>query len=154
MNAQQKDRALYDAIIRNLGSGNSVAEAMAKNSQRGGIYIDHARTLRRAQMTLHRWAEEMCNGTIQRDGPEGDGKPFRVREYQRFSAMPGNVGVKHERITYPVPDREAGALRRVAEVCKAAGLHYYHQTDPRGCALYVSTEPLTSSNYNRGVACL
>jgi hypothetical protein len=54
-----------------------------------------------------------------------------------------------------IPDREAGALRRVAEACKAAGLHYYHQTDPRGCALYVAAEPLNAQNYSsRGIPCL
>lgn len=52
-----------------------------------------------------------------------------------------------------IPDREAGALRRVANVCKRNGLHFFHQTDPRGCALYVSNEPLTATNYTHGVAC-
>ena len=137
MNAQAKDRALYALIIDNLGSGHSVAEAMQKNRDRAMILHEHARTLRRAQMTLHRWAEEMCNGTIQRDGEQGDGKPYRY----------GYMLSKH-----PVPDREAGALRRVEQVCKAAGLFYYHQTDPRGCALYVSA--LDQSNYDHGIACL
>lgn len=144
MNAQQKDRALYDAIIRSLGSGNSVAEAMAKNSQRGGIYIDHARTLRRAQMTLHRWAEEECNGTIQREGEDGDGIPHRWSNGDR--SAPRDLG--------PIPDRERGALARVEAVCKAAGLYYWHQTDPRGCALYVAAEPLNAQNYSsRGIPC-
>jgi len=31
-------------------------------------------------------------------------------------------------------------------------LYYYNQTDPRGCALYVSNEPLTDTNYPNGVA--
>ncbi len=53
----------------------------------------------------------------------------------------------------PIPDREAGALRRVAAICEANGLHYFHQTDPRGCTLYVSNEPLTDTNYTNGVAC-
>jgi len=111
------------------------------------ITAEQARTLRRAQMTLHRWAEEMCNGTIQRDGEQGDGKPFR--HYDRmFRDTP------ERELRYPVADREAGALRRVAKACKDAGLFFYHQTDPRGCALYVHTEPLTSSDYNRGIACL
>ena len=145
MNAHAKDRALYDAIIRNLGSGNTVAEAMAKNRQRGGIFVDHARTLRRAQLTLHRWSEEMCNGTIQRMGEDGEGKPFRYYD---------GPGVIQGRSVVPIPDREAGALRRVAEVCKSAGLHYFYQRDPRGCALFVAAFPLDYSNYDRGVACL
>ena len=39
------------------------------------------------------------------------------------------------------------------EICKRNSLHFYHQGDPRGCALYVSHEPLPSNNYTHGVAC-
>lgn len=52
---------------------------------------------------------------------------------------------------WAIPDREAGALRRVAAVCAALGCHYYHQTDPRGCALYVSRDKLNDADYTRGV---
>ena len=52
-----------------------------------------------------------------------------------------------------IPDREAGALRRVAAVCKRLGLHFYHQGDPRGCALYVSDKPINGGNYTNGAAC-
>lgn len=38
----------------------------------------------------------------------------------------------------PVADREAGALRRLANIMRAhPSLWFYHQGDPRGCALYV-----------------
>lgn len=98
----------------------------------------HAATLRRAERTLHRWGEDTCNGYIQRD--DDTGKPFRV------------YGPDHQ-YRSAAPDLEAGALRRVAELCATLGLHFYHQTDPRGCALYVSAEPLTDQAYHRGVAC-
>ena len=52
-----------------------------------------------------------------------------------------------------VPDREKGALARVEALCKRLDLHYYHQTDPRGCALYVSNEPLPDNAYSNGIAC-
>lgn len=134
MNAQEKDRALWLAVIE---SRDHKASKPAP-----GLTIEEARTLRRASLTLHRWAEEECNGTIQRvDNGEG----YPVRHYGQ-----GN----EPRLTARIPDREAGALRRIAAVCKAAGLHYYHQTDPRGCALYVAAEPLTAQNYStRGIAC-
>jgi len=115
--------------------------------------LEQVATLRRAQLTLHRWAEEVCNGTIQRDGEDGDGKPFRVWSGNLYSTKAGR-NVYTERRS-PVPDRERGALARVEAVCKAASLYYYHQTDPRGCALYVSAEPLNASNYSsKGIACL
>lgn len=147
MNAQEKDRELSRIILER-----------AKGSQQYGRILDHfgtikARTLRRAQMTLHRWAEEECNGTIQREGEQGDGKPFRVWTGQLWSHHAKRMEYTERRT--PCPDREAGALRRVAEVCAASGLHFYHQTDPRGCALFVSTEPLTDQNYSTaGIACL
>lgn len=107
-----------------------------------------ANTLRRAEKTLHRWAELEC----------GDGN-----DYASWAIERDEVTQKPYLVTHPhngpsrrtaTPDRERGALKRVEQVCKELGLFYYHQTDPRGCALYVSNEPLTDSNYSsRGVAC-
>lgn len=134
MTAAEKDRALWKSIVDAMPPAHTVTH--------GPVNLAEARTLRRAQLTLHRWAEEMCNGTIQRHEDEQD-KPFR--HYQD--------GHTNER-SYPIPDREAGALRRVEQVCKDCGLHYYHNTDPRGCALWVATFPLDQSNYNQGIACL
>lgn len=144
MNAQEKDHALHLAIIKSTRTDEHTTHTLRN------LWIHHTRTLRRAQLTLHRWAEEVCNGTIQRDGEDGDGKPFRVYE---LPYSPSST--RDRRIKTPVPDRERGTLARVEAVCKAAGLYYYHQTDPRGCALYVGAVPLTCQNYNTaGVACL
>lgn len=111
-----------------------------------GLSIPDATDLVRAGRTLHRWAELEC-GTgnayvsqhIERD--ETTGKPRLV--------ISPRVGKTYSR---PIPDREAGALKRIKAICARLGLHYHHQTDPRGCALYVSREPLTDSNYTRGIA--
>lgn len=107
------------------------------------IPFDDAHELRLCEMTLHRWAEGECGDgdstCIERD--EADGKTYR--------AYYG--GTKTRR--YRIPDRETGALKRIASVCARWGLHFFHQTDPRGCALYVSKEPMTDSNYiSLGVA--
>lgn len=111
------------------------------------VNIGIANTLRRAEMILHRWAELECGDgnnyqswAIERD--EATGKPF-------MTIYPHDGKTRR----YAVADREAGALRRVAALCKELNLHFYHQTDPRGCALYISTEPLTNSNYSRGIPC-
>lgn len=117
-------------------------------AQRIGIPSDAAHILRRAQMTLHRWAELECGDStpyssfaIERD--DATGKP-------RMHVYP-HSGRSH---SYAIPDREVGALKRIAATCQAHGLHYFHQTDPRGCALYVAREPLTDTNYSsRGIAC-
>lgn len=111
-----------------------------------GITFDEANTLRLASLALHRWAEKECgegsalaSWAIERD--EKTDLPY-------LCTYPHNGKMSRHRIA----DKEKGALRRIANICKANGLHYYHQTDPRGCALYVAREPLTDSDYNRGVA--
>lgn len=111
------------------------------------VTLDDAATLRRASLTLTRWAELEC----------GDGNDYASWAIERDET----TGVPYM-VTYPhtgasrrrrIPDREAGALRRVRAVCERVRLHWYHQTDPRGCALYVAAEPLTASDYSgRGVA--
>lgn len=104
-----------------------------------GFTFDEIETLRRAEMTLHRWAERECNGEVERD--ESTGKTYAVSRYGYGATV----------TRYRVADRETGALRRIAEAVTARNqraeienfpiqrkpLGYYHQTDPRGCALYI-----------------
>ena len=111
-----------------------------------GVTFATVDALLKAERTLHRWAEGECGDAsgwaIERD--EATGKPFRSR-YSDRQPM--------KRLTFPIRDMERGALARVAAIAKTFGLHYYHQTDPRGCALYVAREPLTDTNYSSiGVA--
>lgn len=115
-----------------------------------GVFIrfSDANTLRRAELTLTRWAELECGteaGCIERDEETGIPRFYNART--RY------LSANDPRRWRRIPDREKGALARVAAVCKALGLHYYHQTDPRGPALYISREPLTDSNYTRGAHC-
>jgi hypothetical protein len=115
------------------------------------LSFDEVNTLRRAELTLQRWGELECGDSneygkwaIERN--EQTGIPHMVRHH--YTKL-GDVRTTSTRIA----DKEKGALRRITAICKAHGLHYYHQTDPRGCALYVSNEPLPDHNYTRGVAC-
>jgi len=125
------------------------------------ISMDDARALRRAELTLHRWHELECGDSVQgrgfnvsfaieRDETEsGDGLPYMVRHVTHFGISTSYTTTDRRRI----PDREAGAIRRVKEVCDRLGLFFYVQTDPRGAALYVSNEQLTDRNYTNGVCC-
>lgn len=122
--------------------------------QNAGINLsyDDVNTLRRAEKTLQRWGELECGDgnsygswAIERD--EETEVPYMVRRHYRHGN--GKDTMTRTRIA----DKEAGALRRVKAICEREGLHYFHQTDPRGCALYVSREPLPDNNYTRGVAC-
>lgn len=115
-------------------------ELMDTIAKRTGVRLefDDANTLRRAEKTLQRWSELECGDgndygswAIERD-ENGEGPPYMV--HYHYLHGKGKDFVSRTRI----PDREAGALRRVAEVCKRNGLHFYHQGDPRGCALYIS----------------
>ena len=134
MNAQQKDRELSQRIAR--------AGAICSTSE--------ARTLRRAAMTLHRWHELECGtdaGHIERDGDNGDGRPYFVPCGRWY----GGRYIEPKR--RPIPDRERGALARIAAKCAEMGLQYYIQGDPRGCALYVSPELSEACDY-WGARCL
>ena len=100
-----------------------------------GFTNGEAEALRRISMTLHRWYEHECNGIIQRDGENGDGRPFWYNPH---------TGRK----TGPVPDLETGAVDRLKAVIETRNnrhphgdayndLRYYLQTDPRGAVLYI-----------------
>ena len=117
--------------------------------QRTGVAIsqDDAEILRRAEKTLHRWSEQECGDSndycswaIVRD--EETGKPYR-------EVHPHNGPSRRE----PIADKEKGAILRVADVCKRNGLHYYYQGDPRGCSLYVHSEPIDQMTYDHGAHC-
>ena len=90
-----------------------------------GITHDDALALRRIAMTLHRWHELECgtdSGAVERDEETG-------RTYWR-SAMTGK--------RWRTPDRETGALKRLAAVmARYPELSAYVQGDPRGAALYI-----------------
>lgn len=116
---------------------------------RCGVWIesDDAQALRRAQLTLQRWAELEC----------GDGNDYASWAIERdeTTQIPYMARYPHsgKPTRHRIPDRERGALKRVESICKRYGLNYFHQTDPRGCALYVAKEALNDTNYNYGVAC-
>ncbi len=118
-----------------------------------GFDAEEAAQLVRASATLHTWAEHECNGTIQRD--ETTDKPYWYDEHS---------GKRLRRTS----DRETGALRRIREVLSirnerqqtspSRALGFYHQTDPRGCALYilrpgdVPAGEDVGAYYSRGIA--
>jgi len=112
------------------------------------IPLDDVNTLRRAERTLHTWAEQECGDTDQWCSWAIERDPDTEIPYRVFYPNDSNK-VRRERI----PDRERGALRRVEDVCERNGLYFYHQPDPRGYALYVSKEPIDDAGRNRWVPC-
>ena len=111
---------------------------------RMGFDFETANKLRLIEKTLHRWSEAECNGEIQREGENGDGRPRRY--YGQF--------MDH---SYPVADREAGAIKRLAAIMTAhPDFVSYVQGDPRDCALYLIPKDKINAGddigsiYNRG----
>lgn len=103
------------------------------NLCRAGIDLDDATHLRRIAMVLHRWHELECgteSGVIVRD--EKTGKPLFYRHKTRYLAP------NDPRCFSPIPDREAGALKRLNEImARYPEYRAFVQTDPRGPALYI-----------------
>jgi hypothetical protein len=106
---------------------------MLARLERLGITPDDALALRRISMTLHRWYELECgtgDGCIERD--EATGVPYWYNANSRY------LGANDRRAYSRIPDRERGALKRLAAImARYPGLSYHVQTDPRGCALYL-----------------
>ncbi len=136
-----------------------------------GFTYEESAQLRRIEITLQRWAEaecgdsnEYCSTAIERD--ETTGKPFRVVMH--------HSGLIAKARRYPIADREAGAIRRLRAIvdarnarkfpnglsdadCHPDFIFPHHQSDPRGCALYlVKTSDLNGQSidsiYSRGLA--
>ncbi len=137
-----------------------------------GFTYDESAALRRIEMTLQRWAELECGndrGAIERD--EKTGKPRFFYDAQ-VRTMTGQTAWL--RRSYPIADREAGALRRLAAIVRDRNARIcgevadyrdaqqkeilpYHQGDPRGCALYLLTREQLGADaidsvYTRGLA--
>lgn len=108
----------------------------------------HCRELRRIEMALHRWHELECGVDAGRGG-------IQVVERDNDTGKPVvTVHWNDGHITrYSTPDREAGAIRRLKALCNSLGLHYYVQGDPRGCALYIDSAPLSDNAYTNGISC-
>ena len=123
---------------------------MLRRLENAGIKWNDAEALRRISMTLHRWSELECGddtGCIERD--ETTDKPFMGR----WNSYTG------KRMQWAIPDREAGAIRRLKVImARYPALTYYLQTDPRGAALYIlrpddiPVGKAADAYYNRGIA--
>lgn len=121
-------------------------ETIHRTAQALSVTPETIEALRRCSMTLHRWHELEC----------GDGNNWASWCLERDEA----TGIPYM-VTYPhtgksrrsrVADRETSTLKRVKRICAEAGLYFYVQADPRGCALFVGLEPLNDQNYSRAHA--
>lgn len=128
-----------------------------------GVSYEDANKLRLIERTLHRWSELECGDgnehgswAIERD--EETDKPFYVHIIYAQSGYLG--GQKAQTYRTPTADREKGALKRLEKIlANYPSLTYYHQSDPRGCSLWLVPKDRLSNGerldsvYTRGVAC-
>jgi hypothetical protein len=82
------------------------------------------------QRKLHKWAEDECNGAIQW---EDDACTIPRRYYPDRWGSPTLSGPV-------IPNQEAKLLKEAAALAAQCGGLIYHQSDPRGCALYFYRE--------------
>lgn len=147
---------------------------------RAGISHADAIALRRISMTLHRWHELECGDgndhaswTIAR-GKKDEGGAFEYDDAGKpwLETHYNGVGLVSARVpSYRrIPDRERGALKRLAAVmARYPDFVSYVQGDPRGASLYIlhpnalagadwfSTDEAKrrewlACNYSRGIA--
>lgn len=91
-----------------------------------GVVASDFRKLCQLERALHKWGEDYCNGDVFLD--EETGQAFRHFKLTDYSPE----------ATLPTDNREVSALASVASVMSAyPALWFFHQSDPRGCALYV-----------------
>jgi hypothetical protein len=123
-----------------------------------GVTYSDAEALRRISNTLRNWFEMECgtergNASVSIERDDGEGRPF-----QRIQYMAGNQWVDRK---HPVPDREAGAKKRLAAIMAKyrRNLAAYIQGDCRGAALYILRKRVDIKKgdnldhiYTRGVA--
>lgn len=84
-------------------------------------------SLKRLAKIIHKWNEDECNGAIQweKDNEETPKRYFQDR-YGCFT-IPGPT----------IQDKERQSIESARKIAARHGLSIYHQTDPRGIALYV-----------------
>jgi hypothetical protein len=75
---------------------------------------------------LHKWAEAECNGEIQWDDDEGTIPRRYLKDRWGGYTLKGGI----------IPNSEKRWLAEATRLANECGGHVYHQSDPRGCALY------------------
>jgi len=119
-----------------------------------GFNTQEVTTLLRIEKTLGRWAGKECgNGNdfaswhIERD---------EVSQVPYLVTIPNRGGATRKT---KIADKEKGALDRLGKMMETRpNLLAYHQTDPRGCSLYIVEKDAIKQGekvdcvYNRGMA--
>lgn len=96
-----------------------------------GIDKNAYNAYRRHGQALHRADENSANGTRNGESPR----------YEGSKLVNGYTEEHYDKETKPIH-------AKLKEMTKTHGLHYYHQSDPRGATLHLAKEKLDSNNYS------
>lgn len=98
------------------------------NTGKLGIDVDDAKSLLGIERKLRHWAEDVCNGLVEVDE---NGVAYRISSsYAELNK-------------WKIPNQQTRALKKLDEIMnKYPHLIAYHQTDPRGCSLYIIPKKL------------
>ena len=84
-------------------------------------------SLKRLARIIHQWNEDECNGAIQWHGDNEETPKRHFQDRYGSFTIPGPT----------IQDKEKQSLEAARKIAAKHGLSIYHQSDPRGCALYV-----------------
>lgn len=84
-------------------------------------------SLKRLAKIIHQWNEDECNGAIQW---HGDNEETPKRHFQDRYGCFTVVGPT-------IQDKERQSLESAWKIAESHGYSVYHQSDPRGCSLYL-----------------
>lgn len=101
--------------------------------------IDDFARLYRLAKKLHRTYEIDCNGCSR--------EKFKFETWKQYDRAREEQLEKNELEQNRVEEK-------IRKLCNSLGIEHYLQRDPRGLPLYLSTEKLSASDYNRNSVCI
>jgi len=84
-------------------------------------------SLKRLAKIIHKWNVDECNGAIQWHGDSKETPKRYFQDRYGYFTIPGPT----------IQDKERQSIESARKIAARHGLSIYHQTDPRGIALYV-----------------
>lgn len=100
-----------------------LAKQTTDKTQKIVQYLD-IRGIRRDAITLRKLFEHSCNGCIREKHPLESWPAYDLSRIQQMAW---------------VDKRIEAVEKRIAKRCKAIGISFYIQSDPRGCSIYLGT---------------
>lgn len=84
-------------------------------------------SLKRLARIIHKWNEDECNGAIQWHGDNEETPKRYFQDHHGSFTITGPT----------IQDKKKQSLESARKIAAKHGLSVFHQSDPRGCALYV-----------------